>query len=230
MAALLLRTHALSPIEKPKPTLRRPSGGADQLVLQELQPWLRGAGEFLRPCHGAADPHGGGGAGRLCRPAVPDRQPADLDADRPDPAARPLLLHRSDAAAARRDPRTRRPAGAPGVGADHGHARGAERRGLRRLRRRHLHQCAQHRRDLRAAETVRRAAQHPQGKDPRGLARQNVLAARGLRVSCSSRPRCRASAPAAASRATSRTAPRAACRRSKPRPGRSLVRPGRRRA
>ena len=160
----------------------RAAGLAAQLVLPPFQPRLRGAVELLRPRHGAADPHGDDRPGRLWRPAGPRRQPAGRDADRPDPAARPVLSDRRHAASAGRDPGARRQAGAPGVGDDHGDARRVARRGLRRLRRRHLHQRAQHRRDLRHPEAVRGAARRAQGQDPGGAARQDVLAARSLRV------------------------------------------------
>ena len=76
MAALLLKTHALSHIDKPKPTLLERLLLAAQLVLRPLQPRLRGALELLRPRHGAADPHGDGRPGRLWRPAGLRRRPA----------------------------------------------------------------------------------------------------------------------------------------------------------
>ena len=53
MAALLLKTHALSHVEKPKPTLLRSAAVAAQLVLPPVQPRLRMAVELLRPRHGA---------------------------------------------------------------------------------------------------------------------------------------------------------------------------------
>ena len=68
------------------------------------------------------------------------------------------------------------------------------------------------------------------GQDPGRPARQDVLRCARPSCSCSSRPRCRASAPAAASRAMCRTAPAAACRRSRAPPGRWPARPARRRA
>ena len=104
------------------------------------------------------------------------------------------------------------------------------RRGLRRLRRRHLHQRAQHRRDLRHPEALRGAPRRcPRTRSWPTCAARCSRCARPS-CSCSSRPRCRASAPAAASRATCRTAPRAACRRSRAPPGRWPAPPGRRRA
>ena len=84
---------------------------AAQLVLPPVQPWLRMAGEFLWPRHSAPDPRGDHRPGRLCRPAGSHRIHAGEDADRPGPAARPLLPDRRHAASGRRDARARRQAG-----------------------------------------------------------------------------------------------------------------------
>ena len=53
LAALLLKTHALSPVEAPKPTLRDRLMLPDQLVLRQVQSRLRMAGGRLRQGHGA---------------------------------------------------------------------------------------------------------------------------------------------------------------------------------
>ena len=84
---------------------------AAQLVLPPVQPRLRMAGEFLWPRHGAPDPRGDHRPGRLCRPAGSHRIHAGQDADRPGPAARPLLPDRRHAASGRLDARARRQAG-----------------------------------------------------------------------------------------------------------------------
>ena len=71
MAALLLKTHALSHVEQAQADPARAARLAAQLVLPPVQPRLRMAVELLRPRHGAADPHGVDRPGRLCRPAGP---------------------------------------------------------------------------------------------------------------------------------------------------------------
>ena len=72
MAALLLKTHALSHIEKPKPTLcdrlRGRSTGSSP-----VQPRLRMAVELLRPATARLIRIGDDRPGRLCRPAGPHR-------------------------------------------------------------------------------------------------------------------------------------------------------------
>ena len=74
LAALLLKTHALSHVEKPKPTLLDRLMCADQLVLRPVQPRLRMAVERLRPgSRRALVRLGDDRAGDLCRPAGPHR-------------------------------------------------------------------------------------------------------------------------------------------------------------
>ena len=208
LAALLLKTHALSHVEKPKPTLM-------ERIAWPLNWFFR---QFNRGFEWLANFYGRATA-RLIRVAtivlvvyagllvltgytlvktptglVPQLDRSYLIAAMQLPAG--STLERADKLVT------------AGVGDDHGDAGRRARRGLRRLRRRHLHQRAQHRRDLRHPEAVRASA--ATCRWPRSWATCAARCSPCARpsCSCSSRPRCRASAPAAASRAMCRTAPR----------------------
>ena len=69
LAALLLKTHALSHAETAQAEPGSTGRCADALVLPPLQSRLRRAGALLRPRDGAPDPHERDHAGDLCRPA-----------------------------------------------------------------------------------------------------------------------------------------------------------------
>ena len=124
------------------------------------------------------------------------------DADRLHPGAGPGLSDRRRSRC-RRAPRSQR--------TDDGHAQArarsrwpmpdaARHRGLRRLRRRHLHQRAQHRRDLRRAEAAGASASST-ADEVAVQAAQGATARSPPATSWSSRRRpCAASAPAAAGR------------------------------
>ena len=182
MAALLLKTHALSHVEKPKPTLI-------ERIAWPLNWFFR---QFNRGFEWLANFYGRATA-RLIRVAtivlvvyagllvltgytlvktptglVPQLDRSYLIAAMQLPAG--STLERADKLVT------------PGVGDDHGDAGRRACRVLRRLRRRHLHQRAQHRRDLRHPEAVRAAPRPADGQDPGRPARQDVLPARGLRV------------------------------------------------
>ena len=185
LAALLLKPHALTQDEPRKPTLRdrlrsRSAGSSTQ-----LQPRLRMAvARLRRGSRRRLVRIGRDRAGGLCRAVCPDLQSAGStptglipQLDRAYLIAALQLppgstLERTDAVVRQASEMIMATAGR------------AERGGVRRLRRRHVHQRAQHRRDLRAAQAVRRARRHRATRtsilaDLRG---KHVRAARGLRV------------------------------------------------
>ena len=231
LAALLLKTHALSHVEKPKPTLLRPAAvrrsTGSSTTSTAASNGCRTATATPRRALVRIGVHR---AGRLCRPAGPHRTTGwsstptglvpQLDRSLPD---------RRHAAAARLDAGARRQAGAPGIGNDHGDGRASSMPcrfvGFDGATFTNAPNTGVIFVTLKPFE--RAAAAWPRTRS------WPICAARCSRCarpscSCSSRPRSPASAPAAASRAMCRTAPRAACRRSRAPPGRWRARPARR--
>ncbi len=155
LAALLLKPHD----EQRDPEMggSRPSSRAAALVLRRLQLGVRALVARLwrddRAARAARRDH----AGRLRRAALSHLLPPDRDADRPHSAARPHLFHRGIPAAAGIDAQSHRRGRAQGgrYPAVASGRRGGGR--LRRLRRRDVHQRAQHRRHFRPPEVVRGA-------------------------------------------------------------------------
>ncbi len=171
-------------------------------LLRRLQLAVRPAVARLRQPHWAPGATRRDRARGLRRPDRAHRLAVPARADRLHPGAGSGLSDHRDPAAARRLARPDRRGRAPGGRDRARHARRSSRRAVRRLRRCHLHQCAQCRRDLHATDTIRRArGRRPLGRPHPGRAVAAATApSRRPSSSSSSHPPCAASAPAAASR------------------------------
>ena len=126
-------------------------GPAVQRFFLRLQPCVREVVVSLCRIDAAGHARVGADAGPLCRAHRPDLFPVRPHAVRLHPATRPRLFHHRDHPAAGREPGADRSRGAQGVGNPAVAARRRERRGIRRLRRRDVHECAQFGRHFRHA-------------------------------------------------------------------------------
>ncbi len=131
----------------------RPPGRS---VLRGLQPGVRRPGERLRRLDPARGPNGGHHARALRRAHRPRLFSIPPHTIGLHPAARSRLFHHRHHLAARREPGTHRSRGPAGSRNPAFAAWRGERRDLRRLRRRDLHQRAEFRRYFRHPQAVRR--------------------------------------------------------------------------
>ena len=180
LAALLLRPHG----HEREAGLLDDRGPAVQRVLLRLQQDVRQAVARLCRADAAGAARVGAHAGDLCRPDRPDLFPVRPHAVRLHPAARSRLFHHRDHLAAGLEPGADRPRRAQGVGDPAVAARRGARGGIRRLRRRDVHQRSQFRRHFRHLEAVRGAGEGEarDGDDPQRSARARCR--RCARPSC----------------------------------------------
>ncbi len=190
MAALLLKSHALSHVEKAKPGLMERLASPVHWFFR----WFNRGFEALSNFYGRV-------TARLIRMgfimlaiyagllALTQNRLASTPTGLV-PTARPLLPDRCHAASRRFDARAVGRAGAQGERDHHLAPRRRERRLLRRLRRRDLHQRTQYGRDLRHPEALQGPAGSDQGYDPGRSARADVSPCARPSCSSSSRLRC----------------------------------------
>ena len=151
LAALLLKPHDAGA----EADAAVSAGRADARILRRLQLGVRAAVAGLRPAGRRAWCASAPSCWWSTRADLCRLRPAGRDADRTDPAARPRLPDRGVPVAAGRLAGAHRRGDPPRL-RDHSATAGrAELGGLRRLRRRNVHQRAQCRRDLRGAAAVR---------------------------------------------------------------------------
>ena len=197
LCAILLKPHAERVAQKPSPLLP-----PDQRVLCGFNTAVRAPVAWLRRADAAHSAARGSGPRRLCRPDRADRMAVLARPDRVHPGAGPGLSHHRDPAAAGRLAGADGRRGARGREDHHRDGGRRARRAVRRLRWRHVHQRLERRRDLLRVQAVRgtRRKGADSRQDPGGAQQEAVCRSRTPSSSPSSRRRCAASAPAAASR------------------------------